>query len=163
MALIPWKGKKREGEVERYVPSSPMGYFRSQMNDLFDPFFRDVPGLGKFGNGDLAAWRPSLDVSETDTDVTVRVEFPGIDPKDLDVSVSGDRLMISGNKEESSEKKGENYYHSERWFGSFRRSVQLPASVDTEKITAEHKNGVLNISMKKAESAVQKRIPVKTT
>jgi len=163
MTLVPWKGKKREGEVERYTPGSALGYFRSQMNDLFDRFFQDVPDRGVFGADDLAVWHPSLDVTETDTDVTVRVELPGVDPKNLEVSVSGDRLTIAGEKEESSENKGENFYHTERRFGSFKRSVQLPASVDAEKITAEHKIGVLTIAMKKVEGAVHKRIPVKSS
>ena len=160
MTLVPWRGKRPEEETDDTALSSPLSYFRGEMDRLFERFFGESPGmpfgLARTGTG----WMPSLDVSETDTDITVRAEVPGLDPKDLEITVSGQVLTIAGEKKEATEEKGENYFHSERRFGSFKRSVQLPAPVDTEKVTAEHKNGVIKIQLHKQQSALPKRIPV---
>ena len=106
---------------------------------------------------------PAIDVSETDTEVVVRAEVAGVDPRGIDVSLSGQTLTIGGEKKESTETQGENWYRSERRFGSFRRTLQLPAPVDTEKVSAEHKNGVLTVRLKKLQSALPKRIPVRSS
>jgi HSP20 family protein len=105
---------------------------------------------------------PSLDVSETDNEVTVRTEVPGIDSKDLNVSISGTTLAISGEKKEEQEREGESFYHSERRFGSFRREVELSAGIDPDKITAEYENGVATIRVAKKPTAKPKHIPVQT-
>jgi len=160
MNLIPWKGKRQNDDTTELMRTSPMSFFRSEMDRLFDRFFGDDRGLTRpdaFGD---TGWVPSLDVSETDTEVSVRAEVPGVDPKDLDISVSGQMLTISGEKKESRESKGESYHQVERRFGSFRRSVQLPASIDTERVSAEHKDGVVMIRLQKRPGAVPKRIPV---
>jgi HSP20 family protein len=132
------------------------------MDQLFERFFGRTWDVMESGFGAMTAWAPSLDVSETDTEITVRAEVPGIDPKDLEITVSGQMLTLAGEKKETAEHRGENVYRSERRFGSFRRSVQLPTPVDTEKVTAEHKNGVLLIRLQKDQKAVAKRIPVKS-
>ena len=110
----------------------------------------------------LGAWAPQLDISETDKEVTIRAEVAGVDPKDLDVSITGNVLTLSGEKKDETEERGENYFHSERTFGSFRRSVQLPASVDPDSVSADHCNGVLCIHLKKVAGAEPKKIPVKS-
>ena len=160
MTLVPWRGKRREDQLEETGLSSPIDYFRSEMDRLFDRFFGRETSMPFFGGGPRAGWAPSLDVSEDDTSVTVRAEVPGLDPKDLEITVSGQVLSLAGEKRETSESKGENYFHTERRFGSFRRSVQLPTPVDTDKVSAEHKNGVVIIVLHKQQSAVPKRIPV---
>lgn len=156
MSIIPWRGKRQDAEIE---PFRALDTFRTEMDRMFDRFFGGdwpIARMGGFGN-----WLPTLDVAETDKDITVRAEVPGLDPEDLDISVTGQVLTISGEKKESSEKKDENFYHSERRFGSFRRSVTLPVSVDAEKVSAKHKNGVVTIVLPKLESERPKRIPVK--
>lgn len=158
MSLIPWKGKQRDDALD--PGASPLGYFRSEMDRLFDRFLGDPWGLAREGLG-MAGWAPSVDVSETDDEITVRAEVPGVDAKDIEISLTGQVLTISGEKKETTETKDESYYRSERRFGSFKRSLQLPAGIDAEKVTAEHRNGVLMIHLKKRESAVPKRIPVK--
>ena len=158
MSLIPWKGKQRDDELD--AAASPMGYFRSEMDRLFDRFFGDTWAMAREGFGG-AAWAPSIDVAETDTEITIRAEVPGIDAKDIDISLTGQTLTVSGEKKETTETRGANYYRSERRFGSFRRSLQLPATVDPEKVSATQKDGILMIRLQKRESAVPKRIPVK--
>jgi HSP20 family protein len=88
------------------------------------------------------------------------VEIPGVGPEDLDIAVSGSILTISGEKKEENEERGQSIYRSERRFGSFRRSVTLADSVDTENISADYDKGVLTIHLAKSEKAVARRIPV---
>lgn len=159
MSLVPWRGKRGGVDAEG---SSPLGFFRSELDNLFDRFLGDPWGWMTEGGSTREGWMPSLDVTETDTEVTIRAEVAGVDPKDLEVTLTGQTLTLSGEKKEFSEKKTENCHHSERRFGSFRRSVQLPATVDTEEMNAEHKNGILEIHLKKVVSAQPRRIPVQT-
>jgi HSP20 family protein len=86
---------------------------------------------------------------------------PGLDPKDLEVSISGNHLVLAGEKKESTEKKGKDFFHTESRFGSFQRTIPLPDAVDPDNVEAEYSNGVVVIHLKKAPSAVAKRIEVK--
>ncbi len=147
--------------LQRVCGSQPVIRLTDDMDHLFDRLFRDPWGVTTGASGSACGWRPSIDVSESDTEVTVQAEVPGVDPKDIEVTVSGQVLTISGEKKESTEEKGEDSCCSERRFGSFRRSVRLPTSVDSENVTAEHKNGVLLIRLNKRKNAVPKRIAVK--
>lgn len=155
-SLIPWRGKG--GTVESGL-SSPIRYFRTEMDQLFDRFFNAPFGLAT-GRWSSELWMPSVDVMETDDEVFVRAEVPGVDPKELDITLSGQTLTLSGEKKSSSEKKGENFHCTERFFGSFRRSIELPTPVDGNQLQAEHKNGVVEIRMKKDQAVRPKRIPV---
>jgi HSP20 family protein len=106
-------------------------------------------------------WAPAIDVAEDDKELTVRAEVPGIDPKDLDVTVAGGQLVLSGEKKESSESKNKGFYQSETRYGSFRRAVPLPEGVDTENVDAQYANGVLTLHLAKTAPAGTKRIEVK--
>jgi HSP20 family protein len=160
MNLIPWKGKGRENNGGTAL--APLDEFRHEMNRLFDSFFRDSGFLGEtFGN--LTAWSPSLDVAETDKDVTIRAEIPGVDPKDLNITVDGNRLMISGEKKETSEKKEQSYHRRESYYGRFTRQVELPQGVDAENVEANYKGGVLTVQLKKTPGVAAKKIPVKSS
>jgi len=96
--------------------------------------------------------------------VKISAELPGLEAKDIDISISDDVLTLRGQKREESESKGENYYQMERSFGSFHRSINLPAEVDSDKVKAEFKNGVLDISLTKKPESQQKtkKIEIKT-
>jgi HSP20 family protein len=132
------------------------------MDRVFDRFLRDPWSSMGESFGFAGQFAPSLDVSETPNEVTVQAELPGVDPKDLDITVTGERLTISGEKREETEKKEKNYHHREIRSGSFSRTVQLPAGVDPQQVTAEHKNGTLTIRIKKSEQAAARKINVKT-
>src|SRR5262245_54218144 len=113
MALIPWK-TKREEEGGRQV--TPFRGFRNEMDRLFDSFFGEVaPWSERIG----AEWGPPLDVEETDKEIHVRAEVPGVKPDDLDISISGNALVIRGEKKESEEKREKGYVYQERRYGSF--------------------------------------------
>jgi HSP20 family protein len=102
-------------------------------------------------------------VSETDKEIKVSAELPGMDDKDIDVSLTRDALTIKGEKKEEKEDKGKDYYKMERSYGSFTRSIPLPVEVDTDKVQATFKKGVLEITLPKTAKAIQetKKIPIK--
>ena len=161
MNLSPWK--KRPSSLAASPFNGDLARFRDEMDRTFDRFFTDPFALGMIEPKALRSegWLPAIDVSETETEVTIRADAPGIAAKDLDISVSGSTLTIAGQKEESSEKKDENYCHCERRFGSFRRSIDLPDTVDADKVTAESDNGVVTIHVAKKPGAKPKQVEVK--
>jgi HSP20 family protein len=126
------------------------------MDDLFDGFFRglDRPFAG------YKAW-PAIDVAEEEDSITVRAEVPGCKAEDIDISVYGNKLTISGEKKLTDEKKEKGYYHVESTYGSFRRELALPTDVEQDKIEAECKDGVLSIMLPKAAKARTVKVKVK--
>jgi HSP20 family protein len=163
MSLIPWKNKSSELQEGRGWPSGwPTDDFRTEINRLFDSYWREPFGaLGESMNN-WGRWSPTLDVSESDTHITVRAEVPGVDPKELEITVTGDRLTIAGEKKETIEKKDQDTSYRESRYGSFSRTVKLPTSVDSQHVSAEHANGVVTITLKKTPSATAKKIQVKS-
>jgi HSP20 family protein len=143
--IIPWRD--RRGELAR--PGEPFNTLQTQINRLFDDFFDGSRWPAQRG----AVFAPQLDVKETDKEIQVCAELPGIEAKDLDVNVTEDALTISGEKlsERSSDEKGR--YWTERTYGSFERSIPLPTEVDGQKAKSEFKNGVLRITLPKSEGA----------
>ena len=141
------------------------------MDRLFDRFARGF-GLPSLRNiADLEPpWRsfvfsaPPIDMSEDDEAYKISAELPGLDAQDVEVSVSGDRLVVKGEKRQQQEEKNKNYYLSERTYGSFERSFELPVSVDRDKIAADFSRGVLTITMPKTAEVqkLQKKIEIKS-
>lgn len=116
-----------------------------------------------YGGARFAMSNPAIDVTESDTAYEIAAELPGMDEKNVDVTLANGVLTIKGEKKEEREEKKKDYYLSERSFGSFERSFRLPDSVDTAKIDAAFKNGILNITLPKTPEAKQseKKIIVK--
>ncbi|MDN3510740.1 MAG: Hsp20/alpha crystallin family protein [Candidatus Jettenia sp. CY-1] len=138
-----------------YLPT--ISSLQNEMNRMMDRIFRE-------GNlTETGMWLPPIDLSETNDKIIVKAEIPGIDPKDIDISIQENTLFLKGEKREEKEEKGKNYYRVERQYGSFSRSVVLPATVDTDKITAECKNGVLEIILQKKEEVKPKQISIKVS
>lgn len=143
-----------------------------QLASTFRPFLRFGQDMDRFfgvardGGSDVSppgndlGWLPAVDVTENEKEVVVRAEVPGVKPDDIDVTVTGRVLTISGEKQDTSEKEGDDTYHSERRFGSFRRAIRLSSSVDTESISAAHSHGVLEIRLDKKKTLLPKRIPI---
>jgi len=158
MGLIPWRQKETEigrGEISR------LAALRSEMDRLLDSFVREPLAGWEWPFAGGRGWSPALDVAENEREVTVRVEIPGVDPKDLDITVAGGQLTLAGEKKESTEQSGKDFYHTETRYGSFRRSIPLPEAVDPQQVDAEYSNGVLLIRLKKSSSTPSKRIEVK--
>ena len=154
MNLIPWRNKSAD-------EPSTLATLRSDMDRLFDTFVREPFGAIDWSLNESGNWMPSVDLAENDTEYTVRAELPGLDPKDLDISVTDNQLILSGEKKETVERKEKGYYHSESRFGSFHRSIPLPGAIDSSKVDAEYKNGVLTIHLVKSPENTPKRIEVK--
>jgi HSP20 family protein len=131
---------------------------RRDMDRLWDSFFEG--GLRR-RTEEGGEWLPSLDVSETKNELVVKAEVPGMDPKDIDISLSDGMLTIKGEKKQEKEEKEADYHLVERSYGSFTRSVQLPKEVQSEKINASYKNGILKITLPKSEEAKKKEIKIK--
>lgn len=127
-------------------------------NAWVDRFFEDFSPLFRADGGE---WHPSFDVSETDSHVHVKADLPGIDVKDLDISIENNVLTVRGEKKQEKEDKTENYHCVERYYGSFCRSFMLPADVNADEIEAVYKDGVLQLTVPKSETSKRKRIEVK--
>ncbi len=132
---------------------------RSEMDRLLDTFLFGRPKTG--GAIGEEEWQPPIDVAETENELIVNVEIPGVDPEEIDVSLSGDTLLIRGEKKPETEEKGEDYHLLERNYGTFIRSIDLPVEVQNDKINASYKNGVLTIVLPKSERTQKKEIKIK--
>jgi HSP20 family protein len=137
-------------------PRSELARLHDEVDDLFDSFFR---GLSKPWTG-YKTW-PAIDVADKDDSIVVRAEVPGCKAEDIDISVYGNTLTISGEKKESKEENEKGYYHMESSYGSFRREISLPTDVDEDKIDAVCKEGVLSITLPKAEKTKAVKVKVK--
>ena len=159
MSMIPWRNKSggngSGGEL------SSVAELRSQMDRLFDSFLREP--FADFSNGLTRGWAPAIDVAEDEKEVTIRAEVPGMQPSDLDITVQGDQLVISGEKKEHSEKKDKDFHHVETRYGTFRRSVQLPPNADSQKVTADYNHGILTIRVQKSPLAQPKKVEIKAS
>jgi HSP20 family protein len=131
---------------------------RKEMDRLWDSFFEGRPTRRA---REEVEWLPSLDVAETKGDLVVKAELPGMDPKEIDISLSDGVLTIKGEKKQEKEEKEEGYHLIERSYGSFARSIQLPKDVQSDKISASFKNGVLKLVLPKSEEAKKKEIKIK--
>jgi HSP20 family protein len=115
------------------------------------------------GNGwSLGAAVPSLDISETDKAVEVKLDLPGVTAKEIDIQLNGNLLTVRGERKEEQEKKGKSYHRIERRYGSFSRSVTLPCPVQEDEVAAEYRDGVLTITLPKTEEAKTRKISVKS-
>ena len=135
------------------------------MSDRIDRLLagRNIPSAGRDEAMALVDWAPPVDVMETDEEFQIRAELPGVEKKDVKLSVENGVLLISGHREQEKEEKGKRYHKIERAYGNFARSFTVPEAVDAEKVTAEFKNGLLNVRLPKSEKARPKSIEVKVT
>ena len=146
--LIRWRGRR---EVDS---------FRNEVDRLFDDFFTGSP----FGRSlEKADWSPAMDVSEIENEIIVHAEIPGVDAKDIDVTIDGKQLTIKGERKQEYEDKDNNYHHIERRYGTFSRSFELPSHVDGNNIDAVYKDGVLTLKLPKIKGESIKRIEVRTS
>lgn len=121
---------------------------------------RSLPGMGRDESMALPEWAPAVDVMETESEFLVRAELPGVEKKDVKLSVENGVLMITGRREQEKEEKGKRYHRIERAYGSFARSFTLPDLVDEQKVAAEFRNGVLTVHLPKSERAKPKSIEI---
>jgi HSP20 family protein len=132
---------------------------RSEMDKLWDTFLFGRPKTTLLAEEE--EWQPAMDVAETESELVVNVEIPGMDPEDIDVSLSEGTLFIKGEKKPEAEEKDADYHLIERSYGTFIRSTRLPMEVQSEKISVSYKNGILTIVLPKSEGTQKKEIKLK--
>jgi HSP20 family protein len=164
---------KSEGEAARPAEWRPLAGLRRDLERLFDEFgwglgrrpaLRTLFDVEPFWAGEPAFARsPAVDIAEKDNEYEITAELPGLDEKNIEVKFADGLLTIKGEKREEKEEKRKDYYLSERRFGTFHRSFQVPDGVDADKIAASFKNGVLTVTLPKSAEAQkkEKKIPVK--
>lgn len=126
---------------------------------VFDRFFNDLELPDLFNEERMLV--PAFDISETEKEYMISGEIPGINSKDLDITLLDDILTIKGEKKQENEEKEENYHRVERHYGSFQRSFRIPEKVKTDELDATYKDGILKLSLPKAEASEVKKIEVK--
>ena len=146
--------------IVRWEPFRDLVGLQDRMNRLFDESYRGArPGADEdWALG--ASWAPAVDIFEQDGNIVLKAELPGVDAKDVDIRVENNMLTLRGERKFDKEVKRENYHRVERAYGTFTRSFTLPTVVDTEKIKAEFKDGVLRVTLPKREEAKPKQIQV---
>ncbi len=138
---------------ENLWPITELRALARTMDRIFEDLFGEEESVG--------AWLPEVDVYETEDAHFIKVDLPGVDPKDVKVEVRDNVLTISGSRTEEREQQSAHFHRRERYTGSFQRSFQLPSTVDTQKIEAEYRNGVLTIRLPKVQEARAREIRVK--
>ncbi|RKX31091.1 MAG: Hsp20/alpha crystallin family protein [Verrucomicrobia bacterium] len=166
--LVPWR-RRRQSELAWSRGGNPFLSLQREIDRLFDEFLEDFgpslrwPSLRRRGRT-WGVMVPNVDVSETDQEIEVKADLPGLDEKDIEVTLDENVLTIRGEKKEEREDRRRDYYLMERAYGSFERAIPLPGNIDAGGITARFRNGVLTVRIPKTgqEARSGKRIPVKT-
>ena len=127
----------------------------------FDDMFRTVfHSDWKYPLKTKPNWKPEIDIKESDNLFQIKADIPGLTKKDIKISLKGDRLTISGERKKISDKENDHYHYRERSIGKFKRSFNLPESINKDKIQASFKNGILSIELEKHEEIVPKEMEI---
>jgi HSP20 family protein len=156
--------KPPETSVSR--PQDLFTAMRDEMDRVFEQFERGFPrwpSVFRRGSGDVAVMVPEFDVRENNNAITIEAELPGVDEKDVSVTMANSMLTIKGEKKQQKEEKAENYYLAERSYGAFERSLRLPDTIDETKVEAKFDKGVLKVTAAKKPEAVkaERKIEIK--
>ncbi len=149
------KDIKKAEPAQTPAPMDPFSAMRSEMDRVFENFlgrgWPSMPGLMKTSEQGLVV--PSMDIRENGSEIVIEAELPGMEEKDIDVSLNNGMLTIKGEKRSEQEKKEDNYHLTERRYGSFQRSFRVPDTVDPDKVEASLEKGVLHVTMAKKPEA----------
>jgi HSP20 family protein len=158
--LSPFKGRKNL--AERQTLGSPITSLQQEIDGLFEDFFSGW-GVRPSQGLEVSTFVPRIDMQEDDRQIRITAELPGVREQDIRVTSLDDRLLIEGEKKSESEENSQGYYRSERFYGIFRRELPLPREIDLQKAEAQFENGVLTLTLPKAESAQKeaRTIPIK--
>jgi len=143
----------------------PFYSLQREINKLFDNFFYDLDkASGGWYEGGWGTFSPAVDMRDNEKEFVIKAELPGVDEKDVEVTVTGDTVTIRGEKKEEKENQDKNYYYMERNYGSFHRVIPLPTEADPDKAEARFKNGVMEIRIPKNQASQAKgiKIPIKS-
>lgn len=141
------------GALTRWEPFAELGELRGHLDRMFDDLF----------DGHGRRWTPAIDVERKNGSLVVRADVPGIKPEEVKIEVENDILTVSGEHEERKEEKGKNFLRRERRYGSFSRSLALPAGVDAKKIKASTRDGVVEVTIPLPSEPRQTKVEIKPT
>jgi HSP20 family protein len=159
-SIVPWNNEKRS--LARWPEGGdPFIQLQRRINSLFDDLF-SRSSLDLWG-GNIGAFQPRIDVSETDREVRINAELPGLDEKDVEVTMTDNMLTIKGEKKDEKEEEEGDYYHSERSYGYFDRTIELPQGIDAANGKAKFKRGVLKVTIPKKPGAQSHRRRIELT
>jgi HSP20 family protein len=142
----------------RWNPMLDMFSTRNRMNPVFDDFFSPLEPSAD--EAVISNWRPTVDIYENENHIVIKAELPGVDKKDVHVDVNGRVLTLKGERMLDRKIKEENYFRQERTFGKFERSFTLPAEINSDKINADFKGGVLKVDIPKPEEHKPQKITI---
>ena len=154
MAMERWRPF---GSVDRWEPFRNLVDIQSEVDRLLDTFV-GRPATRATGQG--RTWMPAVDMHETKDDLVLRMEVPGVREKDVTVSITGDLLTLKGERRWDDESKDHKFLHVERVYGQFERLIQLPMAVQADKVRASYRDGVLEITLPKAEELRPREIKI---
>jgi HSP20 family protein len=149
MALIRFRPLPQALDVSRELTD-----IQSQMNRLFDDF------LGQPAPPMERVWAPAVDMYETKNEVVISAELPGLNEKDIHLSITGDLLTIQGERHSRDDVKDASHYRRERWFGKFERTLPLPVPVEAGQVKATYRDGVLTVRLPKVEAIKPREIKI---
>ena len=151
--------RRERRDPSSWSPFQQLNRLRNEIDRLFGSSTGELTG----GPDIFDQWAPSVDMYDDKDKVTISAELPGMKKEDIDISVTGNTLSITGERKHEETKETGETYRSERYFGRFHRTVTLPHAVDASQVQATYKDGVLNISLPKTEEAKRKQIEVKVS
>jgi HSP20 family protein len=154
MAILRWRPAGQA--VERWDPFRDLTEIQSEMNRVFDGAFGRPSTMTGFDRG----WAPAVDMYETKDELVLRAELPGMNEKDVSLSLTGDVLALRGERVPDPTVNQEHYFRGERWYGKFERMFPLPIPIEAEKVTATFRDGVLTVTLPKAEAIKPKAIKI---
>jgi HSP20 family protein len=143
--------------IIRWDPFRDLITIREKMNRLFE---EAVTSRGEDKDMMSSSWTPSVDIFETENELVLSAEVPGIDEKDIEIKLEDNTLILKGERKFEKETKEENYHRIERAYGSFHRSFTLPPYIDQDKINAEHQDGILKIVMPKMPELKPRKVKI---
>jgi HSP20 family protein len=151
--LIPWK--KQDSNITKSKKREWDEFF--DLQEEINQMFESILTPWQSSHFSSRKFKPEMDIQENEQEITITADLPGMKPDEIDLKISGNNLTISGEKASETEEKGERFYRKERSYGSFHRSLPLPAAVDEEKISADYQQGVLTVILPKSSPSKQTR------
>lgn len=146
-------------QLRRYPTATPVTNLRREMDRIFNEL---IPFSWRLEDTDreIGMWAPTVDMMETDNEYLIEAELPGLTKKDIQINCHDNVLTIEGERKQEEKKEEKGYLRNERYYGSFKRSIMLPASIVDDKIKATFKDGVLEIKVPKAEKSKRKTVTI---
>lgn len=144
--------------ITKWDPFRDLMVLRDRMNRLFE----DLVSAPRFEDSEIiqSTWSPAVDIYETENELVLTAELPGVDEKDVEIKIEDNTLTLKGERKFEKETKEENYHRIERAYGSFFRSFSLPNYIDQEKISAEFENGLLKVHMPKKPEVKPRKVKI---